>query len=93
MPDGAEVRAPLPVMRDRLYGADFSMLGRPRGHSRREGGEVDAFRDFRYMQHILRTCLMAHDAHYSMLTLPRGPFRHKSGQADATGPSCMCATS
>lgn len=47
-PDGAEVRAPLPAMRDRLYGADMSMLGRPRGQSRREPSQVDAFRDFRY---------------------------------------------
>ncbi len=57
-PDGADVRAPLPVMRDRLYGADFSMLGRPRGHSRREN-EVDAFRDFRCAQEPAAPCLMA----------------------------------
>ena len=42
-----EVRAPLPVMRDRLYGVDMTMLSRPRGGSRREPGQVDAFRDFR----------------------------------------------
>ncbi len=52
MPDGAEVRAPLPVMRDRLYGADLSMPGRPRGHSRREPSQVAAFRDFRCAQSI-----------------------------------------
>ncbi|CAL5224689.1 g7413 [Coccomyxa viridis] len=46
-PDSDEVRAPLPVMRDRLYGADFAMPGRPRGFPRREANQVDAFRDFR----------------------------------------------
>ena len=46
-PDDPEVRAPLPAMRDRLYGADMSMLGRPTGQSRREPSQVDAFRDFR----------------------------------------------
>lgn len=46
MMDDASVRAPLPVMRDRLYGVDMVMLNRPRGNYR-ERSQVDAFRDFR----------------------------------------------
>jgi len=45
--EDSEVRAPLPIMRDRLYGVDMSMLNRQRGGARREPSQVDAFRDFR----------------------------------------------
>ena len=47
MSKDAEVRAPLPVVRDRLYGVDLARLGRPRGVPNRERNQVDAFRDFR----------------------------------------------
>ena len=45
--EDAEVRAPLPVVRDRLYGVDLAGLSRPRGAPQRERNQVDAFRDFR----------------------------------------------
>ena len=47
MREDAAVRAPLPVVRDRLYGADLTGLSRPRGVPQRERNQVDAFRDFR----------------------------------------------
>ncbi|CAL5225007.1 g7785 [Coccomyxa viridis] len=39
--------AELTVMRDRLYGVNMSMAGRPRGQSSREADQMDAFRDCR----------------------------------------------
>ena len=47
MREDADVRAPLPVVRDRLYGVDLAGMGRPRGAPHRERNQVDAFRDFR----------------------------------------------
>ena len=59
MREDAEVRAPLPVVRDRLYGADLTGLSRPRGGPQREHTQVDAFRDFRCASAVASKCQLS----------------------------------
>ena len=58
--EDAEVRAPLPVVRDRLYAVDLAGLSRPRGAPQRERNQVDAFRDFRCAAAVASKCQRQH---------------------------------